>query len=123
MTSVWLFEQHLLLSSYCTYSTLIFGCVRKPWRDTEGGGVCDAHLKVYGERSSCWSGVCVFQRREVSDLQPPRLLHRVDSLRPGLPQHGREVHGGRSDIRHLGLQLGHADLHLSAQVLRHPGES
>lgn len=67
--------------------------------------------------------VCVFQRREVSDLQPPRLLHRVDSLRPGLPQHGREVHGGRSDIRHLGLQLGHADLHLSAQVLRHPGES
>ena len=52
------------------------------------------------------------------DLRDAGVLHRVDLLHTGVPQHTRQVHGGRSDLRHPGLELRPAGLHLPAQVLR-----
>lgn len=43
----------------------------------------------------------------------------MDLLRPGVPQHSGEVHGGSADLCHPGVELRPADLHLPAQVL-HP---
>lgn len=53
------------------------------------------------------------------DLRDAGVLHRVDLLCPGLPQHAGQVHGRRPDFCHSGLQLWVAVLHLPSQVL-HP---
>lgn len=63
------------------------------------------------------------QRGEVYDLRHAGLLHSLDLLCPGLPQHAGQVHGRRPDFCHPGFQLWHADLHLPAQVLRPPGQA